>query len=386
MDSQQRKHILYLVTQSDYGGAQRYVFDLASSLKGKYQITVAAGPSQSEELLKKLATAQIDFKKLKYLRRAINPLFDLLGLWEIIKLIKKIKPDIIHLNSSKAGFLGALATRLLRTSNLEHQTVIYTVHGFVFLEPMNFLKKKLYVWIEKISARWKDYLITVSENDRQVGIKYKITRPEKLITIHNGIDSEKINFLPKEQSRQFLTVNYKLKAKSYKLIGTLANYYPTKGLNYLIEAAAQIIKEKPEIIFALMGDGPERKKLEQQIKQLNLEKYFILGYQENANQYLKALDIFVLPSVKEGFPYAILEAMSAELPIIASAVGGIPEIIQNNFNGILVEPKNPKILAEKIIELLKDEDKQQKIGRKALAAVKDKFSLATMVEETEKLY
>ncbi|MFH1173044.1 MAG: glycosyltransferase family 4 protein [bacterium] len=371
--------ILYLITQSDFGGAQRYVFDLANNLKVNHQITIAAGPSASQELFSRLDKINVNYTKLKYLRRAINPFWDLLALLEIIRLIKKIRPEVIHLNSSKAGALGALAAKLLGVKK-----IVYTVHGFVFLEPMSIIKKQLYIFIEKFSARYKDYLITVSEADRQAGLDYRIAKSEKMITIHNGLDFSQLNFLPADEAKKEL-LKKKYDHQSL-VIGTSANYYATKGLTYLVQAAPEIIKEIPEAIFILLGDGPERKKLEQLIGKNKLEKYFILGYREKAVRYLKAFDLFTLPSVKEGLPYAILEAMAAGLPIVASAVGGIPEMIQASQNGLLVKAKNPELLSKTIIGLLKNGPLSQKLGQQALTDVHDNFDLEVMVKKTEKLY
>lgn len=371
--------ILYLITQSDSGGAQRYVFDLANSLKSHHQVVIAAGLDGSGELFLKAEKAGIEYKKLKYLRRAINPIYDLPALLEIRRLIKSAKPDVIHLNSSKAGALGALAAKLAGVKK-----IIYTVHGFVFLEPMNILKKQLYVFIEKFSALFKTRLITVSEADRQAGLKYHITKAEKMITIHNGLDFSQLNFLPKDEARkELLKENY---SASKVIIGTSANYYATKGLNYLIGAAKKIVQAIPDAYFVLLGDGLERKKLEEQIKVNALEKHFRLGYQEKAVRYLKAFDLFVLPSVKEGLPYAILEAMAAGLPIVASAVGGITEIIDQNQSGLLVKAKNPELLAKNIIALINDRNLAKNLGEQALANVHKKFSLDEMVKRTEKLY
>ena len=165
-----------------------------------------------------------------------------------------------------------------------------------------------------------------------------------------------MNFLEKELARQELIKktpperSYKLQATSYKLIGTIANLYPTKGINYLIGAAALLLKERSDLIFAVIGDGAERQNLESLIANRGLtNNFFLLGSIPNAHRLLKGFDLFVLPSVKEGLPYAVLKAQAAGIPIVATKVGGVPEIIDEQC---LVEPKNPQTLAKKIKEVI----------------------------------
>jgi len=368
------KKILYLVTQSEFGGAQRYIIDLASNLSQKnYEITVAAGGK--DLLFSKLAEKNIKYFCLKNLVREIDLWHDLLAYFEIKKLIKRIRPDIIHLNSSKAGVIGALAGHRLGVKK-----IIYTVHGFVLNEPMSAWKKKLYLWAERFSGRYKDVLICVSDFDRQVGIKYNIVPEKKLVTINNGID--KINFLEKNEARRYLGL-----PQDKIIIGTIANFYLTKGLSYFIQAAAIIYKILPEIKFTIIGDGQIRTELETLIKQHGLQNNFILtGAKPEAWKYLKAFDLYICSSVKEGFPFSIIEAMQAQLPIIATKVGGIPEIIQDNATGLLINPANQTELSEAIIKLINNKSLAEQLAGQAQLKALEKLSLRQMVDKTEATY
>jgi glycosyltransferase involved in cell wall biosynthesis len=365
--------ILFIITQSEWGGAGRYVFDLANNLpKDQFEVMVAAGGN--EELFEFLGQIKIKTFHLKRLVREINPIKDLAGYWEMKRLIKNLKPDIVHLNSSKAGFLGALAAHSAGVKK-----IIYTVHGFVFNEPMASWQKAIYLWAEKFSAKYKDKLICVSEFDRQAGSQNKIATADKLITIHHGINQ--INFLTKAQARQEL----KLPAENL-IVGTIANFYQTKGLNYLIAGAAEIIKQDQNILFRVIGFGRLENQLKAEIKKFKLENNFFLGKVLNGKKYLLAFDLFVLPSVKEGLSYTILEAMQAGLPIVATKVGGIPEMIKNQHNGLLVNPANPKELAQAITSLLKDKSLAQKFGNQAQIDFRQNFSLEKMIKETISTY
>lgn len=370
--------IFYVITQSELGGAQRYVFDLARSLSSEeYVVTVCAGSGGS--LLTKFDGTRIASVTLKYMTRAIDPIKDLFAYWELKRLFKKHQPDIVHLNSSKAGVVGAIAAK-----HAGVKKVIYTVHGFVFNEPMPVWKKYFYILAEKFSARYKDKLICVSEFDRQIGIKRKIAKEEKFVTIHNGI--ENLEFYGKEEARDKLNL-----PQDKIIVGTIANFYPTKGLSYLIKAAKTITEKNNNIIFKIIGFGELEKELKKQTKMLNLTNKVDLEnsiFQEarlSGYKYLKAFDVYCLPSIKEGFPYALLEAMTAGLPIVSTKVGGIPEMI-DEASGILVEPKNPQALAEAIIKLVGNKNVADACAHQAQEDVKNKFSLDKMVEKTIAVY
>jgi glycosyltransferase involved in cell wall biosynthesis len=383
--------ILYIITQSELGGAQKNVLDLACGLKDKYEILVAAGPDGGGDFFRALKENRIKYIQLKFMRRAVKPLSDVLAIFELKKLIKKERPDIIHLHSSKAGFSGSIAAKISGVK------AIYTVHGAVFEAAFSTLARKFYLWLEKLSSRFKDKIICVSENDKKLWLKYDVAPAEKLIMVHNGIDYKNLDFLPKETAREKLlaaTLRYEnpLSPPFTKgglgriFIGTIANLYPEKGLPYFIQAATEILKKYPNLVFMIIGEGPQRPLLEEMIKQNHLQNKFLLaGKVENAPSYLRAFDFFVLPSIKEGFPYTILEAMAAELPIVASYVGGIPEMIENEKNGFLVLPKNPQMLADRIEKILLDDQLTLRFSEKSRQKIAD-FSLEKMIAETEKVY
>lgn len=417
MSNTNKKKILYVVTQAEMGGAQRYIYDLATSLEAQnYDISVAIGQSHDKSLINELSQKNISIYQIKHLVRQISPLNDILAVFELRKLYKKVKPDVIHLNSSKAGVIGSLANHAIAKISYN---VIYTAHGWVFNEPMSKIKKWLYWSLEKITSRPKDKIICVSEFDYQTALKYKIAKAKKLVAIHNGVDTDLMVFLEREKAGQELFKNYKLadfaptppsppsgsggKITNYHpdnggkindstsnggkkiIVGTIANFYKTKGLSYFVQAIKELNDEN--IVAVVIGDGDLRPELEVLIDQFNLNnKFILLGKRENASKYLKSFDIYISSSVKEGFPYSILEAMSAKLPIVATGVGGVPEMIEDNKNGLLIETKNYKILAEKIRYLIDNKTVAQTLGEQAGKDVKEKFSKNKMIRETFELY
>jgi glycosyltransferase involved in cell wall biosynthesis len=372
-----KKKILFLVTQSEFGGAQRFIYRLVTNLDlSKYEISIAAGPegNDADGLLFTLEKEGFKTFSLKFLTRNINPLFDLkLGLIEIYFLIKKIKPDILFLCSSKAGAMGSFIGRIAGVKK-----IIYRLGGWTFNDPWPSWKKKLYIFLEKKTARFKDIIINNAELDKQQAIKLGINPRDRIIIIYNGIDADKLELLSREEARNLLNISAGF------VVGTIANFYPVKGLEYLIKAA-DLIKDS-NVKFIIIGEGRERKKLENLIKKYNLEnRFFLPGAMPEAYKYLKAFDIFVLPSVKEGFPWTILESMAAEIPIIATRVGAIPEILEDKKNGILIDPKDVIKLAEAIQLLIKNKNLRETMTMEAKKTVREKFNLETMIKKYEDL-
>jgi len=413
-----KKKILFLVTQSEFGGAQRFIYRLITNLDlSKYDISIAAGPegNNADGLLFSLRDKGFKVLPLKFLKRVINPVVDFCGFSEIYRLIKKEKPDTVFLCSTKAGFLGSLAAALISKSYILNPRIIYRIGGWTFNDPWPKWKKKLYIWLEKNTAKFKDFIINNAESDRQQAIRLGIKPKKEILTIYNGIDTGSLRFLPSDEARSFLEgkiqsslsknqftprttpldagAKRRCKGDLKAVIGTIANLYPCKGLEYLIEAANLIFKSSnfeprtPNMKFVIIGDGEEREKLEYLIKKHNLEEKIILtGAMPDAWKYLKAFDIFILPSIKEGFPWTILEAMAAGIPVIATNVGAVPEIIENNENGILIEPRDPKIIAESIEKLINNKDLIEKFSQNGKKTVIEKFNLQEMIKKYEELF
>lgn len=387
MQGVDKKKILYLVTQTEPGGAQKYIYDLATHLDdSKYVAEVAIGKGEKEDWLKKLEEKGFKVWYLKHLVREVNPWHDFLSAFELNNLFDKIQPDIIHLNSSKIGSTGAvLAWIYKKLSHRPDVKIVYTAHGFVFTEPLSILRKGFYIWSERISGLFKDKIICVSEQDKIIGLNHKIANHKKFITIRNGIELNNLKFLEKKQARKKISLGNQLPAAN-NWVGTIANLYSTKGLEYLIRSAKILTEKYSKLIFVVIGEGSLRKNLEEKIEELNLEnKFFLIGTMDNAAQYLKAFNIFCLPSIKEGLPYTLLEAMAARLPVIVTRVGGMVEVIEPDVNGLTVPPKKPRELARAIETLLNNTKLQNKFIKNNLEKIK-KFNLEKMVCETEKLY
>jgi len=335
-----RHKILYLVTKGNWGGAQRYVFDLATSLpQEQFDVVVAYG--DGDALAQRLNECGVRSIKVPYLGRDIGLLKDVRTLGTLIGLIKSERPDIVHLNSSKMGGLGALAARLAGV-----RKIVFTAHGWPFWEDRLMLARiaiKFFSWVTIILCHTT---ITLHERDLRAFDSWPLSK-KRSVKIHNGIQQNIP--LSRENARAMLVEKYGSLFKENTLV-TIAELHKNKGLPYLIEAMADL----PETTgLCIIGDGEERRSLESLILQKKLgSRVSLLGFIKDAPRLLPAFDMFVFPSIKEGLPFALLEAGLAGVPIVATTVGGIPEMIEDKKEGLLVPPKDPRALAASIRDLL----------------------------------
>ncbi len=387
MAEKSKKKVLYIITKSVWGGAGKYVYDLAVNLpKEKFEVFVAAGGKN--ELAQKLTRANIPYFEIKSFQRNINFIKEIFSYFEILPLLLKIKPDIIHVNSSKAGGIAGMAALdyKILTFNFKMKT-IFTAHGWAFHENRPFWQIILIKLLSALTCFYYSKIICVSEYDRLSAIKNFIAPAKKLITIHNGINDKEYKFLPKDEARQKLeTFGLKVKADE-GLIGTTGEFTNNKGQEYLISAAKKLVDDKYQLKTAIIGWGELKEKLEKKIKRENLEKdVFIINSFPDVAACFKAFDIFVLPSLKEGLPYTLLEAGLAELPIIATKTGGVPEIITDGREGLLAEKADSGNLAEKIEAMIENPKNREFMSANLQQKVVSDFSIEKMLNATIATY
>lgn len=335
------KRIAFVITKSNWGGAQKYVFNksMKAHSKGKEILVVLGG---NGELKKRLENNGITVKSLKYLGRDISLFKEISVFFSLLKIFRNFKPHIIHLNSSKIGVLGSFAGRFhnLLLSKKNKAQIIFTAHGWAFNEDLKFFKK---IFI-KIFSFWTIILshqvIVLSKFEYNQVYRWPFCQKKlKIESLRIG----DIDFLTKEKAQKFFLDKIpQIKfSPEIKIVGTIAELHKNKGLKYAVEAFEEIIKNQNDnLIWIIIGEGEERQNLEERIKMAKLsDKIFLTGHIEDAAKYLKAFDLFLLPSLKEGLPYALLEAEKANLPIISTEVGGIPEFFSKKPN-IIIKPKS----------------------------------------------
>lgn len=369
-----KRKLLIVITKSNFGGAQRYVFDLARSLKDRYDVVVACGTGQGGNglLVEKLTVAGVRVAVIPSLGRDMNLWKDFLSLISLIKIVRAEKPDIVHLNSAKAAGLGAVASLFSKKTKR-----VFTAHAWAFNEDRNTVSKGLITFFHWLTIMLAQKTIAVSAGvKRQVEHLPKVA--DRIQVVHLGLD--KPIFYGKKNAR--LVLNIPEKAFS---IGTIAELHKVKGLEYALEA----LKSVPfPFVYTIVGSGDLKPRLESIIASHPKlkESVKLAGFVPDAAALLPAFDVFLLPSLSEAFGYVLLESGFAGTPVIATAVGGIPEIVEDMKSGILIHPKHPKEIAQ-ALQFARDKAPVMKqlgaeLNRKVLA----QFSVAKMVAETETVY
>lgn len=349
--------IIYIITSLNFGGAERLLLDLVKHLeKERYEVKVATvvegGPLASE--FEKIGIPVKIFKKKSKIGIKV--------IWQIYKYLKQERPQIVHTHLFGGDTWGRLAAILARVP-----IIVSTEHNTNLDE--NYLKRQ----VKKILSLFTKKIIAVSQAVKRFSVAVGRISEKKIIVIPNGVEMNK-----------FLAISEK-KYSSPPIIGIVGRLETQKGHEFLFKAL-NLIKAIPWTLWVI-GDGSLRGNLEKLAKDLDLqERIIFLGTRSNIVEILSQIDIFVLPSLWEGLGLAVLEAAAAGKPIVVSRVGGIPEIIEDKKNGLLIEPKDIKGLSQALLWTLSHEDEAKRMGRRAKESLKEKFDIKKMVGEYEKLY
>lgn len=366
-----RKKILYVITKSNWGGAQRYVHDLAVHFAQMHDVVVACG---GEGALKEhLVRKGIRVIPLPELERDVHILKDIRAFFDLLDIIRREHPDVLHLNSSKVGALGALAGRLLRVPR-----VVFTAHGWAWNEDRNALSTLL------ISAT---YFVTLLLCHNTIAVSESVQKQAtRLPFVGNNLRLIRLGIGEKElSSREEARAKLPEKARTPFVIGTIAELHPIKGIPYAIEAMKEL--NRADVSYVIWGEGEMRQSLEESVRRLGLQnRVFLQGHMHDAETHIRAFDCFVLPSLSEALGYVILEAGRAGLPVVATSVGGVPEIIDTMHSGILVQPKKPSEMAAALSLLLDDENRRRVFGAALQKTVRERFSQEKMFSETQRVY
>ncbi len=379
---QKKRKILYLITKSDWGGAQQYVYDLATHIDSeKYEPIVALGGDGL--LVEELQKAGIRIIRIQGLQRDVSFLKDFRSTLDIIRILFKEKPDVLHVNSSKVGIIGTLFGRLFRIPK-----VLFTAHGWAFNEDRPLWQKRSIKFLQWCTVLFSHTTIAVS-----YGVKTDMNGPfvkKKIRVVHLGREALSMKY--REDARGIIETKVTNNTASLSdfhsdfWIGTIAELHPTKCLNRAIDAMASITKTFPHVRFVIIHDGQEKEALQQQARNLGLEAHvFFTGTIPNAARLLPAFDLFVLPSQSEAFGYVLIEAGHAGVPVVATDVGGIPDIITSGENGLLVPPRDTPALTNAIRTLIEDKELRHRLAA-THHDVAETFSLSKMITETEFLY
>lgn len=366
MSQIEKKKVLLITHDLDLGGLQRVVVTICRTLdRSRFDVSVLcmrkAGLYVSE--IEKLGIPVI-------LIPVRSKGTDYFASMKVAAVFRKLKPDVIHTHNTQPFIEGTIAAVMTGVKR-----VIHTDHARIFPD------KRRYMLMEWLLSHFVEKVVGVSEHTTKSLNKYEHISEKKLTTIVNGIEYESIS------------VNIELKKKTLSLpsnclvIGAAVRLSEQKGLHYVIEVLPDLIKNYPHIEMVIAGDGPLRMQLQVRAKELKIDKkVHFIGPRLDVLELLQVFDIYVLPSLWEGLPMIILEAMASGCPVIATDVGGVREAIVDNETGILVEPGNKKALYEAIEKLVTDKDLRKKLGVNSRQRFNEKFTADIMVKKYEALY
>lgn len=362
--------IVHLLASPFFGGPERQVLGLARHLPADYEsvFLTFAERGKAQALLDEVARHRFEGKALRHnfpqVRQATA---------EVVQDLRRIRADILCTSGYKPDLLGWRAARQTGVP------VVSISHGWTGAS----FKVRCYEAADRLVLRWMDAVVAVSEAQAE-----KIRRasvPERLIrVIPNAIGDEAFAPADKvhaEKLRGFFA------EPPRRIVGAAGRLSPEKGFDVLVAAAAQVLQRQPDTGFILFGAGPLREDLVQQIKRLGLNGRFVLaGFRPDVTQFLAHLDLAVLASHTEGLPVFVLEACAAGIAVVATAVGGIPEVIEDGANGLLVPPGQPAALADKILALLGDDARRRLLGRRGRKKIRDQFLFTQQSERYQELF
>lgn len=368
------KKIRILHVAQAAGGVDRYLRSLLKYIdRDKYENILVCSQDYKEEDYTDIVDS---FEQVKMVRE-ISFKDDLSATLQIRGLIKKYKPDIVYAHSSKAGVLGRFANIGLKSK------CIYNPHGWSFNMDCSEKKKKFYAFIERISAKFCSRIVCISNAEYQSALTRNICSEAKLKVIFNGIDIDSYNL---DHNSQYNKENFGIPSNAF-VIGTVGRISKQKAPDVFIQAA-KLIKEKiPEAYFIIVGDGEMRAEIEKYAQNNNLsDSLFITGWVDNPMDYIMLFDIATLLSRWEGFGLVLPEYMLAKKPIVACDVDAIPDIIRDNYNGLLVEKNNSTMVYEKVTKLYNNRILLNKLVSRAYDDVYKRFNVKRVANEHETLF
>ena len=336
------------------------------------------GLSPGEPLLELVEQRGMAVHRLRHMVWGLNPLQDVLVVWELVRLMRRHRFTVVHTHNSKAGFVGRLAARLAGVP-----AVVHTVHGFAFHDQEAPWKRWLYRTLERLASGWCDRLIMISQPLVDWAVRDRIAPRERMVKIYSGIDLGAFH-APADRDR--VRASLGLPQDAF-VIGEVAKLWDGKGHDVLFEASAQLAARIPSLRVLVVGDGELRPSLERLAQRLGIApRVCFTGFRDDVPSLLRALDVAVLPSRFEGMGRAVVEAQAAGRAVVASRVGGIPDVIEHERTGLLVPPGDAQALARAIERLHREPSLREQLGQAARRAVNERFDARTMVRQIIGVY
>ena len=369
-----RARVLHLITELVVGGAQDNTLTTVAGLdRERYEVHVAAAPGG--EWVEWAGRVADSVHLLPNMKREISPRHDAALLRDLGRLYRRERYDIVHTHSSKAGVVGRLAARAVGVP-----IIIHTVHGLPWYEGMAAPRRYLYETLERVASRCSTRIITVAEANRQELIAKRIVDASRTETIYSGIVLDRFS-QPVDRARGRLAIEVEPTAP---VVGYVARLSEQKAPLDFVAAARLVLEELPEAQFVMVGGGPL---LHDVLAATGDEPSFhVLGQRDDVPALLPLFDVFALSSLFEGVGRALTEALAAGLPVAATSVDGVPEIVHHEQTGLLSPPRRPDLLAANIVRLLRNPAWARQLGRNGQSLVTPLFDSRLMVAQIDRLY
>jgi glycosyltransferase involved in cell wall biosynthesis len=371
--------VAHVITRLDLGGAQQNtLYCVGRHDRERFEVELLAGRGgelDAEAIA--LGDARVDL--VSWLRHPIAPAKDLAAVVRLAFELRRRRVDLVHTHSSKAGIVGRLAARLAGVPR-----VVHTAHGWSFNDQQSRATRHLFVRLERLAARFTDRLYVVSESDERKGQALGIGRPELYRVLRSGIDARGY----REPTRPRSEIRGELGfAPQDVVVGTLACLKPQKAPLDFVETARLARGADPRLRFFIAGDGPERDAVERRIHDAGLgEDVKLLGWRHDAVNLLHAMDLFLLTSRFEGLPRAVLQAMAAGVPVVATEVDGTPEVVRHGESGLLIPAARPDLAARRVVEIASDPVLAGRLTAGARARLGREFDIVEMVRRLDRDY
>jgi glycosyltransferase involved in cell wall biosynthesis len=368
--------IAYLIDGLSMGGAERLMVPILKHLnRENFDAYVCAMQSKEGNPLADEIRAlgiRVDCLDVPYLR-------DLKALRRLTTYLKEVGADLVHTQLEMANILGNMSARFLRLPS------VCTIHVLPSRQVKT--KTRLHQKVEWFILRhFCDRVISVSEEARRHHLEVSGAFPDQVVTLYNGIDLSPFTDMDVSRTREVVRKELGVPEKA-SVLTTVAVLRPPKGLEYMIRALPAILASGANAFYLVVGDGPHRQALEQEVRRAGVgDRVIFAGMRSDIPRLLAASDLFVLPSLTEALPTVLAEAMAARLPVVASRVGGIPEMITPGVNGLLIEPEDVTGLAQACLQLLGDPAMRARLGKGGEEIVQRKFNICRQVDELEQLY
>ena len=373
-----------IVARLNVGGPAVHIINLAAGLDpDRFESQLIAGrPGPHEGDMGYLATQKgIEPLIVPELGRELSPLGDLRTTLKLAPILRRDKPHIVETHTAKAGAVGRLAARLANVP-----VIIHVFHGHVFHSYFGPLQSEMFVNVERALAGITDRIITVSPAQRRdIADVYRIAPPERVLMVPLGLDLEPFRRAKQTCHGQF-RASLGVPAEAL-LVGFVGRLTAVKNPSLFVEAAGHVVQQFPQARFVFVGDGELRAALEEQIDALGLAGHVIFaGWQVDMPAVYADLDLLVLTSLNEGTPVTVIEALATGIPVVATAVGGVPDVLKDQETGMLTPSGDAEGLAQAIVELLHAPERAEALARAGQGDVLDRFDLVRLVDDMESLY